>query len=268
MEVLAEVASEAEVPEEDGKKIAGSKQSRRAIGHKYTNSSTVLRKLLTTHYLLLTIQIMQTTKLEKIKSTLGDHLLSILRYQRYKTEIVVFVVTNVDYQVLDSLRKDFQGENFIIFKEDEIVNGKDVFPLEFLHIKNNHLLVEGHDYFTNLKISKKHLKIKLEFELRNKLIYLREQFLLAKKRRNLLKIIIPSLAIIFEGLNFLKDQENQGIEKDIQNIGKNYSVDLAVLSDLIEAEKNGYNLTGEKKNQLIQDLNDNLVILSQKVDKI
>lgn len=211
---------------------------------------------------------MQEVKLQKIKSALGKHLLSILRYQPYKTEIIVFVVTNVDYQTLDSLRTEFQGENFIIFKEDDIVNGKDVFALEFLHIKNNHLLVEGHDYFSTLEIQKKDLKHKLEFELRNKLIYLREQYLLAKKRTNFLKIVLPTLSIIFEGLNFLKDQENQGTENDLLNISKNYKIDLSVISDLMEAEKNGYNLTSEKKNELVQNLNDALVILSQKVDKL
>lgn len=209
---------------------------------------------------------MQNTKLQTIKSTLGDHLLSILRYQRNKEEIMVFVVTNVEYQILDSLRKEFKNEHFIIFKEDDIVNGKDVFPLEFLHIKNNHLLVEGHDYFTTLKIEKKHLKLKLEFELRNKLIYLREQYLLAPKRSLFLKKVIPTMSIIFEGLNFLKKQENQGFKKDLKSIENSYEVDLSVFRELIEAEKNNYNLTDRKINELVQELNDTLVVLSQKVD--
>ncbi|MCP4763319.1 MAG: hypothetical protein GY870_16210, partial [archaeon] len=161
---------------------------------------------------------MQDIKLQNIKLALGDALLSILRYQRYKTEIIVFVVKNVDYQMLDSVRKDFQNESFIIFTEDDIANGADVFPLQFLHIQNNSLLVEGHDYFKNLVIEKKHLQLKLEFELRNKLVYLREQYLLANQRADFLRVILPNLTVIFEGLNYLKDQENQGLNNDISNI--------------------------------------------------
>lgn len=211
---------------------------------------------------------MRENTLQKIKTTLGNALLSILRYQRYKTEIMVFVVTNVDYQILDSLRKEFQNEHFIIFTEDDVVNGKDVFALEFLHIKNNHLFIEGHDYFKTLKIEKKELQLKLEFELRNKLVYLREQYLLEKKRTDFLKKIIPTMSILFEGLNYLKDQENQGFENDLQNIEKNYKIDLNVFKELIEAEKNNYNLNDQKINELVQELNDTLVLLSQKVDKI
>lgn len=211
---------------------------------------------------------MQNTKLQKIKKTLDKSLLSVLRYQRNKEEIVVFVVTNVDYQILDSLRLEFKNEHFIIFTEDDIVNGKDVFPLEFLHIQNHHLLIEGHDYFTTLKIDKKHLQLKLEFELRNKLVYLREQYLLAPQRKSFLTKIMPTMSIIFEGLIYLKKQENQGFENNLKNIEKNYETNLNIFKEILEAEKNNYNLTDQKINELIQELNDTLVQLSQKIDQI
>lgn len=211
---------------------------------------------------------MQESKLQKIKVVLGDNLSSVLRYFRYKSKLTVLILKKIDYMLLDKVRKEFCGENFILFTEDDILNGADVFPLQFLHIRNNHILLEGRDYFKKMQIEKKHLKLKLEFELRNKLIYLREQYLTAKKSQDFLSNIFPTLTVFFEGLNFLKDQENEGIEVDLLNIEKSYGLDLQVLKDLKKAEESGFNLSQEKISELIQGVNDVLLTLISKIDKM
>lgn len=209
---------------------------------------------------------MQNIKLESIKAGLGESLLSILRYQRYQTIITVFIVDKVDFQILDSLRNEFKNEHFIIFKADDVLNGADVFPLDFLSIKNNHTLIEGKDYFSEIKIDKKNLQLKLEFELRNKLIYLREQYLLAPKKEEFLNQILPTFSLFIEGLLFLKDlTKTNEISEDIKTIEIAYVLNLNVIQRLIES---GSTIQKHEINSIIQDLNDVLVELTQKVDKI
>ena len=210
---------------------------------------------------------MQEKKLQIIKNSLGNNLLSTLKYQRFKTLITIFVIKKVDFQNLDLLRAQFQNENFIIFNESDIINGKDVFPLDFLHIKNNHILVEGADYFSNININKKHLQLKLEFELRNKLIYLREQYLLTSKRNEFLSHVIPTFIVFLDGLLFLKDLEyTNDVAKNISNIENSYNVDLKVITQLLS--KDSKDFSAKETNEIIQTVNDVLVELSLKVDKI
>jgi len=127
-----------------------------------------------------------------------------------------------------------------------IETSKDVFPIEFLEIKENHILLYGKDPFKDMHIDNTHIRLFCERELKGKLIRLREAYLeigLKKKGiealiKNSLKALLP----IFRTLMRLK-----GISPSTNNVetvaqlselfGLDEDVFLAILKDRCNDEQ-------------------------------
>ena len=81
---------------------------------------------------------MTTKKLQNIVGVLKDWLVSIYLYHKGKDTLPVFIIKDVDFVFLNSLRSFFVREQFIMLTEDDIREGSDVFCLKLLHIKIIH----------------------------------------------------------------------------------------------------------------------------------
>lgn len=143
-------------------------------------------------------------KLHDIVKVLKDWLLSVYLYQTAHKKIPVFVVKKVDFVFLNTIRSFFVHEHFIILTEDDIHEGKDVFCLKLLHIKNHSELFYGKDIFGSITFDSSDLRSALELEIRNKRIQLREGYLSQNKGRDFLQDLLPGLAIIREVGLYLK----------------------------------------------------------------
>ena len=162
-----------------------------------------------------------------------------------------------------------QEEHFILLLEDDVVNGGDVFPLDFLHIKDNSEVIEGEDYFSEMKIDKRHVRFKLEFELRNKLIYLREQYLRTPKRRKFLTLILPAFVILLEGALFLKDvKKGDGFLEDLKHAEKAYDLKLSVFKKLYAYEQKKMDFGKDEVTGIIQKINDEMRVLMEKINHL
>jgi len=115
----------------------------------------------------------------------------------------------VDFIFLNSIRDFFIHEHFIILTEDDIKEGKDVFCLKLLHIKNHSKLFYGNDILNDIHIQTSDLRSALELEIRNKIIQLREGYLSQDKGRNFLHDLLSGMEIIREGGLFLKHPDIQ-----------------------------------------------------------
>jgi len=89
----------------------------------------------------------------------------------------------------------------LFFSEDRFAKSSDVFPVEFIDIRDNHKVLYGHDYFTNMVIREDLLRLELEHELKGKLIQLREKFLLSdgndKSLMNLMTQSLSTFLVLF-----------------------------------------------------------------------
>jgi predicted nucleotidyltransferase len=87
----------------------------------------------------------------------------------------------------------------------------DVFPIEYLNFKQNHVLVYGEDILNELTFDKKDIRLQCEREIKGKLLLLREAFLESEGKSYVLKEIIndsvQAFVSIFSALLFLKDRE-------------------------------------------------------------
>jgi len=127
-----------------------------------------------------------------------------------------------------------------------IETSKDVFPIEFLEIKENHMLIYGKDLFSDMQIDQKHIRLFCEREIKGKLIRLREAYLEVGLRKKgieaLMKESMYALMPIFRALSRIKGQQpsvdKENILVDLSNL---YMLDknvfLAILRDKMNDEK-------------------------------
>jgi len=81
------------------------------------------------------------------------------------------------------------------FTLDRLKASVDVFPIELLDIKDQHRILFGRDVLTELNIITDNLRHQLEFELKSKLIQLREHYLLTAGNPNAITdLLIDSLS--------------------------------------------------------------------------
>tara|TARA_Y100000034_G_C6710011_1_gene313582 strand:- start:79 stop:729 length:651 start_codon:yes stop_codon:yes gene_type:complete len=153
--------------------------------------------------------------INECKKTLQDNLVSVIRFGTEGEKNNILIVTKTlkfrDLEKIKPIINKYSKRTKIIpvlFTENGLKDGSDVFPLEFLDIKYPHHVLFGKKVLEEVKFEKKHVRRQLEFELRSKLIHLRENYLWIKKSKDLktlLKSAIPSVMPLFYGLLFLKD---------------------------------------------------------------
>jgi hypothetical protein len=121
----------------------------------------------------------------------------------------------------------------LIMTGDFIKSSLDSYPIEYLNMKNNHVLIYGQDILRELNFNPADLRLQIERELRGKLILLRQGFLEAEgKGRQIRQLIANSLTAfisIFNALLYFKQgKAPQGRRDTIKEAGKLFTIDEAV----------------------------------------
>jgi len=155
---------------------------------------------------------------------------------------LLFVLRKLDFEVLETIKgfMEKDGKKLpvvpLFFTEQELKQGSDVFPLEFLDIKQPHELLYGIDIVNQISFDKKHVRRQLEFELRSKLIHLRENYIWIKTGEDLKKLLmsaVPSLMPLFYGMLFLKNTEAPTeLDSLFKEIANQYGIDITILKKI------------------------------------
>jgi len=72
-----------------------------------------------------------------------------------------------------------------IFTEEFIADSADVFPIEFLGMKERRKVLSGRDVLDGLRVTETNLRHQVEFEMKGKLLCLRRMYLAARGNREL-----------------------------------------------------------------------------------
>jgi len=194
---------------------------------------------------------MTDKNIEKLKDILGTNLVMLAEYNTGDVISTLVVCNNLDFDTLKNLKQI--KEIPLVFTKEELSNGIDVFPIEFLNIKKHHRMIFGEDILKDIVISKSNLRQQLEFEFRSKLIHLREQYLHFKGKEidNLILSAVPTLNPIIGGLIYLGDMEDK--EDMVGFVSKKYGVDLHILEEIQDIRKGKAKFKKDKE-QYIKDL--------------
>lgn len=200
---------------------------------------------------------MTNKEIEPIRQILGKNLVLIAQYNTGDVISTLVVCNDLGFEMLKNLKQ--LKEIPLVFTKEELTNGIDVFPIEFLNIKQHHSMLFGEDILKDIIISKPNLRQQLEFEFRSKQIHLREQYLLFKGKDidNLILSAVPTLSPIIGGLMFLGDMNEK--EDMMGCVSRKYGVDLHILEEIQDIRKGKAKFKKDKEQyikDLIQVLND------------
>ncbi len=192
---------------------------------------------------------------KKIKEILGENLVTLAEYYTGDEKRLIAVCKTLDLDILRRLKQS--KEHLILFTEEEIIRGVDVFPVEFLNIKHDYKIHYGEDIFKDIKISKKNLRLQLEFEFRSKLIHLRSDYLLSRDREleSLILSAVPALSPIMGGLGYLKDLKHGDTLEMFDIVSGGYGIDVSILKEIYDIRQGKAKFKKDKEHYISELIN-------------
>jgi len=183
--------------------------------------------------------------INECKKELKDNLISIIKFGTEGEHNNTLIVTKeLKFEDLDKLKPiilDFSKKSKVVpvlFTESGLKDSNDVFPLEILDMIYPHEVLYGHDVLEKVELDKKHVRRQIEFELRSKLIHLRENYIGIKRPGDLkllLKSAVPTLMPLLYGLLFMKDiKPPSDLYSLFSDVEKGYDVDMEIFRKIRE----------------------------------
>jgi predicted nucleotidyltransferase len=152
---------------------------------------------------------------DKLASALGDRLRSVVLYgsaargefHRATSDLnLIVVLADMGARTLEALtpavgwwRKKGQPPPRL-FSSETLARETDVFPIEFLDIRDSHLVLRGEDPFSGIEVGTEFLRLECERELREKLMRLREGYVECHASRSALALLLTDSYTTFVAL--------------------------------------------------------------------
>jgi predicted nucleotidyltransferase len=152
---------------------------------------------------------------KELKQVLGTNLASVIlygsavrgEYVRARSDLnLMLVFKRLDLEHITKVGKLMRRKvrktlpQLVFWTEKELANAWDVFPLEFEDIMENHRCLVGKDFFEKRKVDKKRMRYQLEFELRSKLLTVRDSWLSLRGNKYELTMFLIKAGNSFEYL--------------------------------------------------------------------
>ncbi|MFH1448913.1 MAG: hypothetical protein ABIG09_00640 [bacterium] len=186
-----------------------------------------------------------------------DNLLSIIVYGSAVGDDYISKKSNInlaiifDHLKIDDLNKSLklvskgQKKRIIVplfLTNEYIKTSTDVFPIEFLEIKENYLLIYGEDFLEKLEIGREYLKLQCEQQLKGKLIRLRQAYLeIGRSKKAITQLILESFSALIPVIrNLLRLKE--GIisyhkEDLLSKAAEHLKIDLYLFKKILNLKK-------------------------------
>jgi hypothetical protein len=163
---------------------------------------------------------------------------------------LLFVCDHLDLNTLRGVEKVVRNgikrrvPTPIFFTPEHIERSKDVFPIEFLEMRDNHIIIYGRDIFEELQINDEHLRLECEEQIKGKLIRTRQAwFEVAGHRKKIASLVYTSLINVIPSIRGIIRLlgETPPLEKDkvIDRASEVLAMDLSVFKEIIKAKRMG-----------------------------
>lgn len=156
---------------------------------------------------------------------------------------------------------------------EHLAGSRDVFPIEFLDIKELHRVLYGTDPLQGLEIASTHLRLQCESELRGKLIKLRAEYLrLYPNSKKLQELILHSSSTffaIFRGvLRLLGEVVPKTRSEVLQKLAQKTKLDLFVFAKILEIREGRRKSAKSEMESLMEDYLTTLEKVTTLVDNL
>jgi predicted nucleotidyltransferase len=148
----------------------------------------------------------------RLLEDLGDHLVSLILFgglvkgeytAAYSDVNLMIVLKEASVETLDMISpyarmvmREIRLSPMVL-TEDDLKRSTDVFPIKFLDMKENHEVIWGKKVLDALEISKEHIRLRCEQEIRNLLLRMRQSYLQRAHRDELIERALVEAASPF-----------------------------------------------------------------------
>jgi hypothetical protein len=169
--------------------------------------------------------------------------------------------------------KKFRLSAPLVMTEAFIRTSADVFPIEFLEIKEKHRLLAGKDCFSRLKIDLKNLRHECEHELKGRLLRLRQSYMeVGRSPRQVQSLLLaahnanyPAFRTVLR-LKKAKPPIDQGAILD--EVAQRFDLDGSVLARVRQLRRGELKLGPAEITELFEKYSDEVAKLAEAVDRI
>lgn len=225
---------------------------------------------------------------ESLKELYRDDLVSIVLYgsaasgefiEAHSNVNLLVVLKNTDLSTLEVSRRLVNKRSNrriepLFLSHEYLLNSSDVFPIEFLDMKENYTCLYGQDVLKELKIDLKNLRFQCEQELKSKLILLKQQYLKINPRdraafANLLFRNLTSVLHILRNLVRLKGKKPSYNKEDIlRQAAVEFQVGIATFLKILKAKRSSAAIRADDFKALLADFVLELDRIAKIVDKL
>jgi predicted nucleotidyltransferase len=149
-----------------------------------------------------------------------------------------------------------QLPQLVFWTEEELKHAWDVFPLEFEDIRENHQCLVGKDPFDKRKVDKKRTRYQIEFELRSKLLNMRDTWLRSNRDKYALEIFIVKAGNSFDYL----------IREAARVLGKKLAMPRDIFEKIKKVKKKEIRLKRDELQALFHQLHETVESVIKKID--
>lgn len=161
----------------------------------------------------------------------------------------------------------------LFMDKDEWLDSCDVYPIEYLDIKARYKILYGEDLVTPLNFEKKNLRHQCEYEVKNLLIKLRQNYLVKsndkKEIEHLLKISSKSFFALFRAILRLTEETVPfNHKKVIDLLSQKVKIDKEVFLKILELRTNPKAIKKKEYETEVQKMIDSADEILKYVDKL
>lgn len=166
--------------------------------------------------------------------------------------------------------KRFTGIIPIFFTEDFINSSLDVFPIEFLDLKESHKILYGKDIVSSMKIDDRNLRFQCEHELKSRLIDIRRIYLASGDRNTMEKLLFKTFTSaihIMRNLIRFKGPVPRNSKAEILNcFERTFGVHAGCMHKILWADNKKMRLTAQNIETLLSGFISDLETVSSIAD--
>ncbi len=161
----------------------------------------------------------------------------------------------------------------LLLSHEEIENGHDAFPIEFLDVQQNHRVLHGEDVVAQIEIHTQQHRRQVEHELRSGLLRLRERFLaLQKEKKNVRRLMLdslPTFSTLFRHALILSGNSAPVKKREIfQAVSQKFSILPAPFETLLEIREGTRKLADVEIMPLFKTYLSQITKMAETVDKL
>lgn len=220
---------------------------------------------------------------EEIKQKFGDNLKSIILYgssvsgdyiQNKSNFNIIVILSEINFHNLRNISK-FINQWYkqkivppLFLTESYVKTSTDVFPIEFLEMKENYYVLYGEDFFKNLEISLNNLRLECESKLKGNLVRIRQSYLETKNVKKLLEDAFTAFLPVFRGIIRLKNIIPPILKQDVLKVlTTEFDLDKDIFFKLLSFKKGELKFSNKEQENLLEKFLEEIQKLVKIVDE-